>query len=238
MDQKSEQAEADGKSGGKLLNFGQLWPYADLLLIGVANTLLIMLICGVLGLAMAIVLAELRRSGPKWLRWLISAYVEVIRDTPFLVQLFFIYFGLPGLGLRIEAWNAAAIALTLNAGAYFTEIIRAGLEATPSGQLEAARALGLTKFQSFIKVVLPPAMGRVYTPLVSQFVLLFLGSAVISQISVEELTYQAHFIESRTFRSFEVYIVVTILYIATSYACRLGLLRLSPWLFPWSSVRR
>ena len=220
------------------LDFSQIWPYRDLLVSGAINSLIIMSVTACIGLLLAVVLAELRRSGPVWTQWLVAAYVEAIRDTPFIVQLFFIYFGLPAAGIRLDAWSAAGIALTLNITAYFIEIIRAGLEATPSGQVEAARALGLRRWQIFRKIVLPPALGRVYAPLVSQFVLVFLGSAVISQISAEDLTFQAQFIQSRSFRAFEAFILATLIYVGMTFVLRMALMRLGPVWFPWSRLGR
>lgn len=110
--------------------------------------------------------------------------------------------------------------MLINLGAYSTEIIRAGIRVTPKGQWEAARVLGLTRQQTFIRVVLPPAMKRIYPALVSQCIIVMLGSSVVSQVSFEELTFAANLIQSRTFLSFEVYLVTTLLYLALSIAMR------------------
>ncbi len=220
-----------------VLQFGDIWRNWPLLMQGAINTCIFMACCGLLGLLVGVACGEARRNGPKALQWGIAAYVEAIRDTPFIVQLFFIYFGLPAFGLRLDAWTAAGIAMVLNLGAYFTEIIRAGLEATHRGQIEAGRALGLSSWLIFVKIVLPPALAKVYGPLVSQFVLVFLGSAVISQISAEDLAFQGQFIQSRTFRAFEVYFVITALYVGMALAIKTGLLRLKPVFFPWRGER-
>jgi polar amino acid transport system permease protein len=169
-----------------------------------------------IGLAVAVVCAMAKTSGPRPLRWLVNAYVEIIRNTPFLVQIFLIFFGLPSLGLRLSPWQAALIAMVVNVGAYATEIIRAGIESIHKGQVEAGMALGLGKLQVFRYVVLIPALRAVYPALTSQFILLMLTSSVVSAISAEELTSIANDIQSQTFRSFEIYIVVTVMYLVMS----------------------
>nr|WP_286209164.1 amino acid ABC transporter permease [Azospirillum sp. A1-3] len=166
-----------------------------------------------IGLVIAIVCALGKTSGPKPVRWLINAYIEVIRNTPFLVQIFLIFFGLPSIGLRLSPDVAALIAMVVNVGAYATEIIRAGIESIHKGQIEAGLALGLRPLQVFRYVVLKPALRTVYPALTSQFILLMLSSSVVSAISADELTSVANNIQSQTFRSFEIYIVVTGIYL-------------------------
>jgi polar amino acid transport system permease protein len=150
----------------------------------------------------------------------VSAYVELIRNTPFIVQLFFIFFGLPAAGFKLSAETASFIAMVINLGAYATEIIRAGLEATPKGQMEAAQSLALSERQTFLWVVLPPALKKVWPSLVSQIVIVMLGSSVCGQISTQELSYAADLIQSRNFRSFEAFIVVGSIYLALAIAAR------------------
>jgi len=215
------------------LRFLEVLRYADLLLWGALLSVVLATAAGVAGLLLGILCAEGQRLGHRGLTWAIRAYVEFIRNTPFLVQLFFVFFGLPSLGLRLDALSAALIALVLNIAAYFTEILRAGLEASPAGQAEAGRALGLRRWQIFLLVQLRPALAKVWPALVSQFVLVFLGSAVVSQISVEDLTFQGQFIQSRTFRAFEIYLVITLLYAGLAFALRRALLELGARLFPW-----
>ncbi|RZL40859.1 MAG: amino acid ABC transporter permease, partial [Variovorax sp.] len=169
-----------------------------------------------------------RSSGPTWLRWVVGAYVELIRNTPFIVQLFFIFFGLPAAGVKLSPEAASIIAMVANLGAYSTEIIRAGIEATPKGQIEAAVSLALDRVQVFFRVVLPPALKKVWPSMVSQIVIVMLGSAVCGQISTEELSYAANLIQSRNFRAFESFIVATLIYLALSVMLR----RLLDWAGP------
>lgn len=201
------------------------WP---LLLKGVAWTVGLTAIATVVGMTVGTFCAWARANGPVWLRWVVGTYVELIRNTPFIVQLFFIFFGLPAAGFKLSAEMASVIAMTLNLGAYATEIIRAGIEATPRGQIEAAVSLALNRVQVFFRVVLPPALKKVWPSMVSQIVIVMLGSAVCGQISTEELSYAANLIQSRNFRAFESFIVATLIYLALSIALR----RLLDWAGP------
>ncbi|MCW2292188.1 polar amino acid transport system permease protein [Pseudomonas sp. BIGb0408] len=202
------------------LNFSALWPYWPELLSGLWVTIQLTVMATVGGVALGILGAALRSGRPTILSRLWGVYVELIRNTPFVVQLFFIVFGLPNLGLKLTAGEAALLAMLINLGAYSTEIIRAGIQVTPRGQWEAGRVLGLSRTQTFIQVVLPPSLKRIYPALVSQCIIVMLGSSVVSQVSHEELTFAANLIQSRTFLSFEVYLVTTLMYLALSIAMR------------------
>ena len=169
-----------------------------------------------LGFLLGTVCAMGRAYGGPVLRRVVGFYVELIRNTPLLVQIFVVYFGLSSLGLKLSAETSAVIALAVNMGAYTTEIMRAGIVSIQRTQLEAADCLGLTRLQAIVHVVLLPAMERVYPALSSQFVLLMLASSITSQISAEELTATANNVQSDTYRSFEVYIVVAVVYLALS----------------------
>jgi len=184
-----------------------------------------------LGFALGTVCALTRVYGHPLLRRLIGAYVEVIRNTPLLMQLFIVYFGIASLGLRLSADVSAVIALAVNMGAYTTEIMRAGIEAVPRTQVEAADVLGLSRLQVIAHVVLLPAIERVYPALSGQFVLSMLASSVTSQISAEELTATAERIQSVTYRSFEVYIGVALVYLALSLLYRVGFWAIGTVLF-------
>jgi polar amino acid transport system permease protein len=161
-----------------------------------------------------------------------AAYVEAVRNTPLLVQIFLVYFGLSSLGFQISAIAVAALSLTINVGAYTTEIIRAGFDSVPRGQIEAGEGLGLSPAQIYWHVVLVPALERVYPSLTSQFVLLMLASSVTSQISAEELTAVANYIQSDTYRAFETYIVVALIYVVLSLVMRAGFFALGQVIFP------
>ena len=137
----------------------------DLLLRGALFTLELTATGAVLGVGLGIVGALVRAWNIRPFAGIFAVYVELIRNTPFLVQLFFIFFGLPSLGVQISEWQAAVLAMVINLGAYSTEIIRAGIQAIPRGQLEAAAALAMTRFEAFRHVVLLPALGKVWPAL-------------------------------------------------------------------------
>jgi len=191
---------------------------------GASTTLMLISITCVAGLALSTLAAAVKRSGYGYLKACVTGYVEIIRNTPFLVQLFFIFFGLPALGIRLDPIYAALLAMILNMTAYTTEIIGAGLDAVPTGQHDAAKALGLKPYIAFGKVILPQALVVIYPALISQVVIMMLESAVVSQIAVRELTHEADLWQARTFRAFETYFVVALVYLAMSFALRRGML--------------
>src|SRR5437762_10006799 len=176
----------------------------EFLLDGLLLTLELSLFTMVVGLAIGVAGAAGRVYGPAWIRRPVAVYVEAIRNTPLIVQLFLIFFGLPSAGIKFDADTAAFIALSINLGAYSIEIIRAGLQAIPRSQIEAGQSLGLSGVQIFRYVVIFPALRMMFPALASQFVLLMLATSVVSQISATDLFHMASIIQSRTFRDFEV----------------------------------
>ena len=202
------------------LEFGELAQYAGMFARGATLTLGLTAAATVLGVALGVGGAAARESRSRMLRTAVAAYVEAIRNTPFIIQLFFVFFGLPALGMRLDEYSASIIAMTLNLGAYATEIVRAGVAAVPRGHLEAAASLAMTPAQIYRHVVLPQALAKVFPALVSQIVIVMLGSAVVSQISVPDLTYAASYIQSRNFRAFETYLIITVSYLGLAIALR------------------
>jgi polar amino acid transport system permease protein len=207
-------------------DFSALLPYWPEFARGVWLTLQLSAASTVLGFVLGILCAIGRADGSRWIKWLVAIYVEAIRNTPLLVQVFIIYFGIATLGLHVSANLAAVIALIINFGAYTCEIVRAGIESVHKSQIEAAECLGLSHVQTYWHVVLRPAIERVYPAITSQYVLLMLASSITSQISAEELTAVANRIQSDTFRAFETYIVTGVLYLLLSLVVRICL-----WLF-------
>jgi len=205
------------------------WPS---FLAGAALTLELALFATVLGALFGTLVAVGRGAHRAPIARACKVYVEAIRNTPLLVQIFLVYFGLASIGLKLSAFTVAIAALTINVGAYTAEIMRAGFEAIPRGQIEAAEGLALSRFQIYWHIILLPAVERVYPALTSQFVLLMLASSVCSQISAEELTAVANYIQSDTYRAFETYIIVAVLYIVLSLMMRAGFWGLGLVLFP------
>lgn len=214
------------------LQFGALLPYWHVLLDGLIFTVVLTLVSTVAGVLVGTVAASARTFGPKWLGRIVIVYVELIRNTPFIVQLFFIFFGLPAAGVKLSESTAAFIAMTVNLGAYSTEIIRAGIEAVPKGHLEAGISLAMSKWEVLRYVVLKQAFRKIYPALSSQIIIVMLGSAVVSQISAPDLTYAANFVQSRNFRAFEVYFLAALLYLVLAVVMRALLRTLGRILFP------
>jgi polar amino acid transport system permease protein len=213
------------------LDFTSLLPYWPIFLNGAWLTLKMTALAIVVGVAIGTLVAFARRSGPRWLAKFCGAYVEIVRNTPFLVQIYLLYFGLASYGIHLATFVAAVLAMIINIGAYAAEIIRAGLEAVPPGQIEAAECLGLSKWRIAWNVMLQPAIEKVYPALTGQFVLMMQASAMASQISAEELTAVANTVQSDTFRSLETYLVVAALYVVLSLLIKLAAWALGEYMF-------
>ncbi|MFT0891328.1 amino acid ABC transporter permease [Pseudochelatococcus sp. G4_1912] len=197
-------------------DFGPVLAAWPLLLEGAIQTLKISSISMVLGLSLGVVIMLMRTSTTKPIRAFAIGYIELIRNTPFLVQVFFIYFGMPSIGIRLTAEEAAILAMTMNCAAYAAEIVRGGVESIRPGQIEAGRALGLHTADVYRFIVFRPAIRAVYPALCSQFILMMLNSSLVASVSAEELTYVGQMIDTQTFRSFEVYFVIGAIYLALS----------------------
>jgi polar amino acid transport system permease protein len=192
--------------------FGPVFDAWPLLLKGTWITIQLSSLAMLFGLGLAVICAWGKTSGPAPVRWIVNAYIELIRNTPFLVQLFFFYFALPAAGVRWSSHTAALVAMVVNLGAYAAEIVRAGIQSIPRQQIEAGLALNLSRIEIFRFIVLKPALRAIYPALASQFILLMLASSVVSVISADDLTSVAATLVSQTFRSFEIYIVITVIY--------------------------
>lgn len=213
------------------MNFAPVLARAPELVDGTINTIVLSAQSIAIGLAIGLSVALVRVNGPKWAASAGATYVEAFRNTPLLVQLFLIFFGLPYLGVRLSADTAAILAISLNLGAYSTEIFRAGLLAIPKTQIEAGLALGLSRFQVMRYVVIVPALRIIYPALTGQLTLTLLGSSMASAISATELTLAAAKIESQTFRSLETFLVAAAIYIALTFVFRLVYWLIGLWLF-------
>ena len=203
-------------------NFRDVFAQFDTLLDGAVLTLQLSAVTMAVGLVVGIIGALARSWGARPVRLAAATYVEVIRNTPLLIQIFIVFFGLPSAGLKLDATTAAVAALSINLGAYATEIIRAGIQAIHKSQIEAGLALGLSRLQVFRYIVLFPALKIIYPALASQFILLMLATSIVSQIAVAELFHMASVLQSRTFRDFEVYIVAAAMYLAMALLFRLA----------------
>jgi aspartate/glutamate/glutamine transport system permease protein len=185
-----------------------------LLLEGYRTTVIVSLLAMLLSLALGILVAGLRTSGVAPLRSLAVGYVEFFRNTPLLIQLYFYFFGLTRLGVRLSAFEAGVAALGIYTGAYVAEVVRAGILSVDRGQTEAARALGLSSFQTLRFVVLPQAVRTVLPPLGNLGIALIKNSALVGSIALADLLHVADLIQSRTFRTFEVFTAVILFYLS------------------------
>ena len=178
--------------------FEAVWAEFDTILSGVGLTIMLSVAAIILGSILAVLLVAARSLLGRWAGYIVDAYVELMRNTPFLVQLFMIFFGLPLIGLRMSGEWAALLAMTMNLGAYASEIIRAGVDSIHRSQLEAGLSLALTRLQVFTHVILKPAFARVWPALSSQFVLMMLASSICSFISVSRIVRGRRPLSSRT----------------------------------------
>lgn len=201
-----------------VFNYRSIWANKHLFLSGVVVTLEIAVLAMILGLLLGMIAAVARNSNNRFLRFSSSAFVEAIRNTPLLVQLYLWYFGLGYIRINISPFICVVIALGINNGSYLTEIIRVGIEAIKKEQTSAGMSLGMGRFQVFRYVVIVPALGIVFPALCNQFIISILASALAMVIGVRDLTYEAVNLQARTFRSIETYIVVIIAYIILSKA--------------------
>jgi polar amino acid transport system permease protein len=191
-----------------------------MLLDGAKTTLVMSFWSTLAGFIMGIVCAIARSSGGRIVRYCVGTYVEVIRNTPLIIQSYFFIFGLSSIGLKLSVLTGAVLALVINITAYTCEIIRAGIESVPRSQREAGECLGLSPLQVYWHIILAPALERVYPALTSQFILLMLVTSLLSAVGAEELFGVSNIIQSMTFRNFEVFIVLWVIYLAISWMVR------------------
>lgn len=205
---------------------------------GAAFSIALTVAAAIMGFMFALALSGVRFAELRYFKTVATCYVEFVRNTPLIVQLFFVAFGLPMLlGYQWPFWAHALLALVLNFSAYFSEILRAGYGTVSDGQREAAAALGLGNVLIFRKIILPQAIAKMYPSLASQFIFLFLTTGVISEIGVNDLTQAGKYIDSRTFRTFEVFLTLTVLYIGIALGFKFLLAAIQRYFFEWQVAR-
>jgi His/Glu/Gln/Arg/opine family amino acid ABC transporter permease subunit len=201
----------------ELLNLDVLREYGGALLAGLALTVGLTLIVIALALVLAIVVALLRLSDKLAVRAVASVYVEVIRGTPLLLQLVYIYYVLPSIGINLNPVVAAIVGLTLNYTAYMSEVYRGGILAVPRNQWEAAATVGMTRSRAFRRIILPQALKIVTPTLGNYFISLFKDTALASVVTVQELTFTGQIISARSYQYFTIYTATAVLYLAVGY---------------------
>lgn len=194
----------------------QILPY---LLVGAMTTIELTILSMALALVAGLALALMRLSRSPLLRSLSGAYIEIIRGTPLLVQLFIIYYGLPQYGIRLEAFTAGVIGLSINYSAYLAEVYRAGILAIDKGQWEAGGSIGLSRAALLQHVIVPQAARIVLPPVGNYFISMLKDSALVSTISIVELMRAAQLRVAITFRAMDIYLVKALIYLLMSYPC-------------------
>lgn len=212
-------------------DFESVLAYWPLFLKGAWTTLQMSFWATVVGFVLGVACAVARTSGPGWLRKVVDAYVEIIRNTPLLIQSYFLIFGMANVGMRMPILVGAVLALVINIGAYTCEIVRAGIESINRGQLEAAECLGLSPAQIYWHIILRPAVERVYPALTSQYVLLMLATSILSAVGANELFGISNQVQANTFRNFEVFIVLWVIYLVLSALVRAAFWAVGQWVF-------
>ena len=194
----------------------QLWAGVELT---VLLTFASMAVALIIGLLLALAQLNPRR---RFLVWSSYAFVELIRGSPLLLQLFYIFYVFPFFGLRLSTFTAGVLGLAINYGAYLSEVFRAGIEAVDNGQWEAARSLGMPMWAIMAKVVLPQALRIVIPPVGNYFISLFKDTALVSTISISELLFTGQLLAAETFKYLEIYSFIFTIYIVISYPASLG----------------
>jgi polar amino acid transport system permease protein len=215
-----------------------IFPYMDTLAAAIGMTLLLSVLAILISLVIGTVVAVMRRSRFRLLRFGGAAYVEVMRNTPLLVILYIVYFATPALGIRISSFSAALLGVSVNAAGYMAEIVRAGLIAVPRGQFEAATSQGMTTWAMFRHVVFPQVFRTIYAPLGNQFIAVVLASSLACVVGVEELASWMQTVGANSFRFFETFVVAAVIYAALCQAVNLARLQIGRVLFRQPEARR
>jgi polar amino acid transport system permease protein len=207
------------------VNFAVIWRNFDLLLYGLSLGLLLAALALLIGCGLGIVSAFLSTARRGWVRAAAAGYVTVVRNLPLLVIILFVFFALPQAGVRLDKYETFVASLAVYAGAYLTEVFRAGLVAIPKGVVEAGAAIGLTRLQTNAYIVFPLMLRNALPALGSNFISLFKDTSLAAAIAVPELTFQARKINVETFRVIEVWLTASLLYVASCYVIALALRR-------------
>ena len=201
------------------LNIDLMVKSLPLLIAGAGITVEITAMSVFLGLVSGCMVGIARLCNIKPIRYIANVYVDFIRGTPLLVQIFLVYFALPGIiGSRVDPFVAAISACSINSGAYIAEIFRAGIQSIDKGQMEAGRSLGMTWAQTMRYIIMPQAFKRIIPPLGNEFIAMLKDSSLVSVIGFEELTRRGQLIIARTYASFEIWMAVALVYLVMTFA--------------------
>jgi His/Glu/Gln/Arg/opine family amino acid ABC transporter permease subunit len=193
-------------------DFAAIWENRYLLAKGLQVTILISGLAIPISIALGTVVALMRISDKAVLRWISTSYIEIIRNVPFLILIFMVFYALPFLGIRFSGFATGVVCMSIYGAAYIAEIIRGGIASVPNGQFDAGKALGLSYYILMRKVIFPQILEYVFPPGINIFLTMIKESSLLSMITVTELTYMAHDINGRTFSPVETFTVIAILY--------------------------
>lgn len=213
------------------LQFGQVTPYLGYLAGGAWLSLQIAAIAFAFGWAIGLVCAAVTHYGRGFVRRIVRAYVVFFLNTPLLVQVFFIYFALPDVGVTLGSYEAVCIGMSLNAGAYMTEIQRAGFASIKQQEVDAAEAMGFSRVQTIRYVIVPHILRILFPPLSNQYIILTMTTSIASIFGVEELTGRAYNINAQTFRSLEIFSIAAVYYIALTLVASAALYAIGRYAF-------
>jgi polar amino acid transport system permease protein len=213
------------------LQFGQVWPYLPYLAQGALVSLWLAFLAFMGGMVIGLLGAMGKSFGPRWLQRLIQSYVVFLTNTPQLVQIFFIFFALPEFGITLSPYQAVLLGMTLNAGAYLTEIQRAGFQSIQRAEVEAAETLGFSTVQIVWYVIAPHIVRALYPALSNHYIIMTLGTSMAAIFGVEELTGQALNANAVSFRSIEIFSLTALIYVGLTVVASAALYGLGRWLF-------
>lgn len=201
------------------MNFGAVWGNLGFLLEASWLTVYLSFLSFLVALAIGVLIGTWRALGaPRGIEWMMVTYIEIFRGTPLLVQLFFIYYGLPQVGIAMSAHHAAILGLSLNFGAYMSEIVRSGMGAIDYGQHEAARALGMNAWVRLRYIIYPQALRITLPPLTNTYAAILKDSSLVSVLSITELTRAGQLIYVRTYEPFEIYLTLAVFYFVMTFS--------------------
>lgn len=211
--------------------WGQALGFVPQLAAGAVLALQLALVAFAIGMVIATVCAGLKTYGPRWAVLLVDGYIGFFTNTPLLVQIFFLFYAIPDFGIFFSSYQSVLIGMALNAGAYLTEIQRAGFASVTQGELDAAETLGFTRIQTIRFVIVPHVLKTLYAPLANHYILLTLSTSIAAIFGVEELTGRALNVNAVTFRAFEIFSIAAAMYILMTVFATLALYWFGRWMF-------
>ncbi len=216
---------------GYTFQWGQAFGHLPTLIGGALLALEIAFFAFAAGMVIGTACAAIKRFGPRWARALVDGYIGFFINTPLLAQIFFLFYAMPEFGIMLSSYGAVVLGMALNAGAYLTEVQRAGFDSVARGELDAAETLGFTRLQTIRLVIVPHVLKTMYAPLANHYIVMTLSTSIAAVFGVEELTGRALNINAVTFRAFEIFTIAAGLYVVLTVFATLALYAFGRWVF-------